>query len=146
MCRIDYWDLSHEELGQDNIPQHSVYEPVAIAIKNFQMVGLSVMLDEFPKDKRTRIREADDDSLRSLDDEYKLNLKEIENKVEDLLPRLKILSSTGKQNVKVKLKQNDALPGPKVVISIFRGRFILDCLGWVVETLAVKGFLKVICS
>ena len=104
------------------------------------------MLDEFPKDKRTRIREADDDSLRSLDDEYKLNLKEIENKVEDLLPRLKILSSTGKQNVKVKLKQNDALPGPKVVISIFRERFILDCLGWAVETLAVKGFLKVICS
>ena len=114
MSRVDYWDLSHEEMGQDNIPQHSVYEPVAIAIKNFQMMGLSVMLDEFPKDKRTRIREADDDNLHSLDDEYKFNLKEIENNVEDLLPRLKLLSSTGKQNVKVKLKQNDALPGPKV--------------------------------
>ena len=102
-------------MGQDNIPQHSVYEPVAIAIKNFQMVGLSVMLDEFPKDKRTRIREADDDNLPSINDEYRFSLKEIENNAEDLLPRLKILSSTGKQNVKVKLKQNDALPGPKVV-------------------------------
>lgn len=127
---MDYWDLSHEEIGQENAPQHSVYEPVAVAIKNFQMKGINLFIDEFPKHKRTRLREVlSDENLDECridqfshvgEDFYKYSTKQRKESEKDdmpgLLQKVKILSSYGKQNVKVKLKQSEALPGPKVDI------------------------------
>lgn len=129
---MDYWDLSHEEIGQENAPQHSVYEPVAVAIKNFQMKGINLFIDEFPKHKRTRLREVlSDENLDECridqfshvgEDFYKYSTKQRKESEKDdmpgLLQKVKILSSYGKQNVKVKLKQSEALPGPKVKITL----------------------------
>lgn len=130
MFRIDYADLSNEDVGGDAHVQHSVYEPVAIAIKNFQIKGLFLYMDEFPRHKRTKLREAstiDDDMFLSapcelespgiFDPDASSRLSDVPGRVAfaDLLPSVKILGlSSGKQNIKVKLKQNDALPGPKV--------------------------------
>jgi len=120
--RIDYWDLSHEEVGNENTPQHSVYEPVAIAIKNFQMVGANMFIDEFPKHKRTHLRDiySDEDlsgspltSFGGLSNIRDRTFRE-EETTANLLPKVKFISSCGKQNIKLKLKQNEAIPGPKV--------------------------------
>ena len=55
---MDFKDLSHEEVGSESMPANTVYEPVAIAIKNFQMVGVTLHLEEFLREHRTRLREA----------------------------------------------------------------------------------------
>ncbi|XP_047132306.1 autophagy-related protein 2 homolog B isoform X1 [Hydra vulgaris] len=111
--RIDYWDLSHEEVAQDTSRQHSVYEPVAVAIKSFQIAGLVMIMDEFPKHCRTRLREALTEEEKIQQESF---LRGGSNSNPDLLPRVRFLSSCGKQTVKMKFKQNDALPGPKVDI------------------------------
>lgn len=120
--RVDYWDLSHEEIGKENTPQHSVYEPVAIAIKNFQMYGVNMYIEEFPRHKRTRLRDlygSDEDLSESPLGHHSEGYSHLQHKVlsedeaSNLLPKVKFLSSCGKQNIKIKLKQNEAIPGPK---------------------------------
>lgn len=106
-------------MGNENSPQHSVYEPVAVAIKNFQIVGVNMFIDEFSKQKRTRLRNAysDDDLSGSPDpDDYSFYgyKHSPDENIPNLLPKSKFLSSCGKQNIKLKLKQNDAIPGHKV--------------------------------
>lgn len=131
--RIDYWDLSHEEVGKENTPKHSVYEPVAVAIKNFQMIGINLFIEEFPKNKRTRIRDIySDEDLTSMplatpgrvdDDDGMSRLQrsfsEDDKETPGLTPKVKFLSSCGKQNVKIRLKQNESIPGPKVSIHMY---------------------------
>ena len=89
------------------------------------MFNINLFIDEFPKHKRTRLREAtSDEDLKHYYDYQLSNTKEglsklhknysQKDEVSDLLYKVKVLSSCGKQNIKIKLKQNDALPGPKV--------------------------------
>ena len=104
-------------MGNEKTPQHSVYEPVAVAIKNFQIVGVNMFIDEFPKHKRTRMRTAySDEDLSGSPDEYSFYgyRQSPDENIPNLLKRVKFLSSCGKQNIKLKLKQNDAIPGHKV--------------------------------
>ena len=127
LFRIDYWDLSHEEVGKENTPKHSVYEPVAVAIKNFQMIGINLFVEEFPKNERTRLRDvfSDEDFSGSPMTPVSEGLMQFQRKISedegihDLLPKVKFLSSCGKQNVKIRLKQNEAIHGPKVCIVSF---------------------------
>ena len=120
--------MSNDELGGDPHTQHSVYEPVAIAIKNFQIIGVRLFLDEFPEQKRTRLKEATGHNDEHSDGHHSLTpilneglakiMTENQNsEPQILMPQVQILGSCGKQSIKVKLKQNDALPGPKVRIS-----------------------------
>ena len=68
-------------------------------------------MDEFPKHHRTRLREALTEEEISQNEGL---MRGRSNSNPDLLPRVKFLSSSGKQTIKMKFKQNDALPGPKV--------------------------------
>ncbi len=123
MNRIDYSDLSYEEIcGESNVP-HSVYEPVAIAIKNFQIIGIRLYLDEFPYEKRTKLKESEERS--SYEEDSYLNSTTgdglgrllVDSQMRDgpnLMPQVQILGSHGKQSIKLKFKQNDSLAGPKV--------------------------------
>ncbi|XP_065067241.1 autophagy-related protein 2 homolog B-like [Rhopilema esculentum] len=119
--RIDYLDLSHDEINEELSPDHAVYEPVAIAIKSFQIYGLKLYMDEFPFEKRTRLREADEREGQEYDEHLHLG-EELarmpgHNNQKDnlnLMPQVQILASHGKQSVRVKIKHNDTLPGPKV--------------------------------
>ena len=76
-----------------------------------------MFIDEFPKQKRTRMRNtySDEDLSGSPDDYsfYGFRHSPDEN-IPNLLKRVKFLSSCGKQNIKLRLKQNDAIPGHKV--------------------------------
>ena len=115
--------MSHDDISGDPSSPHSVYEPVAIAVKNFQIYGMKLYMDEFPYEKRTKLRESEERD--SLDDEghqfhsqmsigYGEKLGGIQKDVQNLMPQVQILGSHGKQSIKIKIKQNDALPGPKV--------------------------------
>ena len=78
-------------------------------------------MDEFPFEKRTRLREADEREGQEYDEHLHLG-EELarmpgHNNQKDnlsLMPQVQILASHGKQSVRVKIKHNDTLPGPKV--------------------------------
>ena len=114
-------DLSHEELCGDPDSAKIVYEPVAVAIKNFQIIGLRLYMDEFPYEKRTRLRETEDHQdvdyeghdLHSHQD-YPAIRGFQTGEIASLMPQVQILGTHGKQSVRIKIKHNDTLPGPKV--------------------------------
>lgn len=113
-------DLSHDEFCNDSESSKFVYEPVAIAIKNFKIFGLKLYMDEFPSEKRTRLRETDgqyntefeqEDQYVSLDNAVG---SDMDRETAHLMQQVQILGSHGKQTIKIKIKHNDTLPGPKV--------------------------------
>jgi len=119
--RIDYMDLSHDELCHDPDSAKIVYEPVAIATKNFQILGLKLYMDEFPYEKRTRLRETEEPHHEEYNSHGKFSsqqypsIKESETReTTSLMPQVQILGSHGKQSVRLKIKHNDTLPGPKI--------------------------------
>ena len=78
-------------------------------------------MDEFPYEKRTRLRETDEHHGVEFEDHEthsQQNYSSIEgcqNKEgSSLMSQMQILGSHGKQSVKIKIKHNDSLPGPKV--------------------------------
>ena len=138
--QMDYWDLSGEDVSVENGSHHSVYEPVAIAAKNFQVIGISLFVDEFPENKRTILREAKSeytnsrsnsvthgspsDSLTPISEGLSRILERTSidgDNLPELLPQTKVLACNGKQNIKIKLKQNEMLPGPKIDIEYSLG-------------------------
>eukprot|EP00794_Sanderia_malayensis_P020264 gene20264-22250_t len=128
--KIDYSDLSYEEIcGESNLP-HNVYEPVAVAIKNFQIIGIRLYLDEFLFEKRTKLKETTDERNSYDDDDAYLNATDglgrllVDNHTRDgsnLMSQVQILGSHGKQSIKLKFKQNDSLAGPKIDVEYFFG-------------------------
>ena len=111
----------------------SVYEPAACACKKLKIFGLSVHLDEFPEDSRTMPLNRDyPDSLPPSPGSGSCSLPphHLHNTLEggslsaeefftsshsaNLLPQIKVATFAGQSEVKLKLKQNVALPGPKV--------------------------------
>ena len=121
MYRIDYMDLSHDELCRDPDSAKIVYEPVAIATKNFQILGLRLYMDEFPYEKRTRLRETEDQDHEEYESHGKFSSQQYPSikgsqtrESTSLMPQVQILGSHRKQSVRLKIKHNDALPGPKV--------------------------------
>ena len=78
-------------------------------------------MDEFPYERRTRLKETD----AQLDAEYENDdlhshqqfpsIKGWETReTTSFMPQAQILGSHGKQCVRIKIKYNDSLPGPKV--------------------------------
>lgn len=111
----------------------SVYEPAACACKKLKIFGVSVHLDEFPEESRTV--PLIQDSPESLppspgSGSCSLPLHRLHNTLggsslsaeefftpshsASLLPQIKVATFAGQSEVKLKLKQNVALPGPKV--------------------------------
>lgn len=118
--RADYLDLSHDEFFNENDSSKFVYEPVAIAIKNFQIYGLKLFMDEFPHERRTRLREAEEQHFvnqNTSNTGLKFeNVSEggLNRETSSFVQQIQILGSHGKQSIKVKVKHNATLPGPKV--------------------------------
>lgn len=131
ICRIDYSDLSTELAERDShYKAKSVYEPAACACKNLKIFGISVHLDEFPEESRTvpQVPDYPESPLGSGSCSPPLHLPH--NTLEglslsaeqfhtpplsgSLLPQIKIATFAGHSEIKLKLKQNVAVPGPKV--------------------------------
>ena len=113
--------MSYDEICGDPDSSKVVYEPVAIAIKNFQIHGIRLYMDEFPYERRTRLREADaqlDTDYESHDLYSHQQFPSIKGgqtrETTSFMPQAQILGSHGKQSVRIKIKHNDSLPGPKV--------------------------------
>lgn len=132
--RIDYSDLS-TELGErdSHYKAKSVYEPAACACKNLKIFGVSVHLDEFPEESRTMPQAPDfpqspppspgSDSCSPPLHHSHSPLEGLSLSAEQLpthplsgslLPPIKIATFAGHSEIKLKLKQNVAVPGPKV--------------------------------
>lgn len=132
--RIDYSDLS-TELGErdSHYKAKSVYEPAACACKNLKIFGVSIHLDEFPEESRTMPQASDlpqspppspgsgscspplhhpHSPLEGLS----LSAEQFPTRPlsGSLLPQIKIATFAGHSEIKLKLKQNVAVPGPKV--------------------------------
>lgn len=133
-CRIDYLDLSTELAERDShYKAKSVYEPAACACKNLKIFGVSVHLDEFPEESRT-IPQVPDYSYSpppspgSGSSSPPLHyphssLEGVSMSAEQfrspplsgvLLPPIKVATFAGHSEIKLKLKQNSAVPGPRV--------------------------------
>ncbi|XP_029191275.2 LOW QUALITY PROTEIN: autophagy-related protein 2 homolog A-like [Acropora millepora] len=139
--RIEYSDLSTELAERDiHYKPRAVYEPAACACKKLKIFGLSVHLDEFPEDSRTMPLNRDyPDSLPPSPGSGSCSLPphHLHNTLEggslsaeefftsshsaNLLPQIKVATFAGQSEVKLKLKQNVALPGPKVDVECFLG-------------------------
>lgn len=82
-----------------------------------------MFIDEFSFEKRTRLRETMDKDSHE-EDHYAssqvhdgLGKLMFDSQLRDdpsLMPQVQIIGTHGKQNIKLKFKQNEALPGPKV--------------------------------
>ncbi|XP_013385934.1 autophagy-related protein 2 homolog B-like [Lingula anatina] len=135
--RIEYFDESATDQGSpvDDPMQHDVYKPAAIAHKNFHITGMTFFCDEFAKTfSRSNSMDSQPYSFQSADTE--LNLSSTSSIITRQPQRapintllgphekaptsepLQIAACQGKQNVKIRIKQNDSIPGP---------RFELDC-------------------
>ena len=137
--RIDYSDLS-TELGErdSHYKAKSVYEPAACACKNLKIFGVSIHLEEFPEESRT-IPQAPDfppspppspgsDSCSPPLHHPHGPLEGLSLSAEQfpshpllgsLLPAIKVVTFSGHSEIKLKLKQNVAVPGPKVGLDFF---------------------------
>lgn len=133
-CRIDYSDLSTELAERDShYKAKSVYEPAACACKNLKIFGVSVHLDEFPEESRTIPQVPDypyspPPSPGSGSSSPPLHyphssLEGVSMSAEQfrspplsgvLLPPIKVATFAGHSEIKLKLKQNSAVPGPRV--------------------------------
>ena len=136
ICRIDYLDLS-TELAEENshFKAKSVYEPAACACKNLKIFGVSVHLDEFPEESRTVSQVPDfshspppsliSGSCSPLLHNPSNPLGRLSLSADQiskpslsgsLLPQIKIVTFAGHSEIKLKLKQNVTVPGPKVSV------------------------------
>lgn len=139
--RIDYLDLS-TELAEENshFKAKSVYEPAACACKNLKIFGVSVHLDEFPEESRTVSQVPDfshspppsliSGSCSPLLHNPSNPLGRLSLSADQiskpslsgsLLPQIKIVTFAGHSEIKLKLKQNVTVPGPKVDVECFVG-------------------------
>lgn len=137
--RIDYSDLSTELAERDShYKAKSVYEPAACACKKLKIFGISVHLDEFPEESRT-IPQAPEyhDSLppspgscspplhhpHSTFDGLSLSPEQCHTPPlsGSLLPQIKVATVAGHSEIKLKLKQNLHVPGPKMDVECFLG-------------------------
>ena len=136
--RIDYSDLSTALAERDShYKAKSVYEPAACACKNLKIFGVSVHFDEFPEESRTMPQapdypESPPPSPRSGSCSPPLHhphstLEGLSLSAEQfhssplsgsLLPQIKIATFAGHSEIKLKLKQNVAVPGPKVLLKL----------------------------
>lgn len=139
--RIDYSDLSTELAERDShYKAKSVYEPAACACKKLKIFGVSVHLDEFPEQSRTvphfpDCGESPPPSPSSGSCSPPLHqphstLEGVSLSAErfdspslsgNLLPQIKVATFAGHSEIKIKLKQNVAVPGPKVDVECFLG-------------------------
>lgn len=133
ITRIDYSDLS-TELSENNsqFKSKSVYEPAAFACKNLKFVGVTCHLDEFPERERTMPHGLHADSPYSPPpspgsstssppiptplgpDSISAESFAAPYYPDHLLPSIKIATFAGQSEIKLKVKQNLAVPGPRV--------------------------------
>lgn len=124
---IDYSDLSTELSDQNPyFKPKSVYEPAAFAIKNLKISGVSLYMDEFHEAARTMPPGFDCDSPHSPPPSPTVSSPSMsacfesvasqlaKSEKSSLLPSIQIGRFSGKLEVKLKLKQNVAVPGSKV--------------------------------
>ncbi|XP_032229224.2 autophagy-related protein 2 homolog B isoform X2 [Nematostella vectensis] len=138
--RIDYSDLSTELAEGDNqYKPKSVYEPAAFAYKNLKIYGISAYLDEFHETARTvpstighRSPDSPPPSPNSGASSPPISLGSMGNLANELydksklsqtslLPAIQIANFAGNQEVKLRVKQNSAIPGTKIDVECFLG-------------------------
>ena len=133
IVRIEYCDFS-SELSDSNsqFKAKSVYEPAAFACKNLKIVGVTCYLEEFPEHDRTAGHAhspqlspvsstcSPAQSSHGLDRICSENFADKAYEPDLLLPSIKIATFAGQSEIKLKVKQNMAVPGPKVK-AIMRG-------------------------
>ncbi|CAH1792670.1 unnamed protein product [Owenia fusiformis] len=153
--RIEYFDDMVNDDGtpvdQMSNPQpRSIYEPAAIAHKNFHLMGVTIFSDEFPKENRTFSRQGSsspsqyeapkgfdaDEGLSPVQfhDPHSQNQQQFPHPHETghapysaghQLPThstpIRIATCAGKQELKLKVKQNEALAGPKLEVDVLLG-------------------------
>ncbi|XP_077866099.1 autophagy-related protein 2 homolog B-like [Saccoglossus kowalevskii] len=140
--RIEYFDENASDPGSGSdqeVPQK--YEPVAFALKKFHLMGVSLFCDEFPENYRTLSRQSSCESDSPIamhtgnfspplsppmpPQHSEMTARQptydsIHRQIEHGDP-IKIASFAGRQEIKLKIKQNDRVTGPKVEIESFLG-------------------------
>ncbi|XP_020894955.1 autophagy-related protein 2 homolog A, partial [Exaiptasia diaphana] len=133
--RVDYSDLSTELSEKDaQYKAKSVYEPAAFAFKNLKIFGVCAYLDEFEEKARTMPPGFDSDSPTSPPPSPTVSSPSMtsacfesvvsqlaKSEKSSLLPSIQIGNFAGGLEVKLKLKQNNAVTGSKVDIECFFG-------------------------
>lgn len=128
--RVDYSDLSTELSEKDaQFKAKSVYEPAAFAFKNLKIFGVCAYLDEFDEKARTMPPGFGSDSPVSPPPSPTVSSPSMtsacfesvvsqlaKSEKSSLLPSIQIGNFAGGLEVKLKLKQNNAVTGSKVVI------------------------------
>ncbi|XP_077993352.1 autophagy-related protein 2 homolog A-like [Glandiceps talaboti] len=139
--RIEFFDENASDQGSSvdqDVPNK--HEPAAIAHKKFHLMGVSLYCDEFPDICRTLSRESSLDSESSykgqssqsppLSPPMPPNHAEMNTRLPGILspPKvvehsepIKIAGFAGRQEIQLKIKQNDGIPGPKVEIESYLG-------------------------
>ncbi|XP_033110504.1 autophagy-related protein 2 homolog A-like [Anneissia japonica] len=138
--RINYFDDVAKDMSDQGssvdpgMPKR--FEPAAVAVKNLQMFGLTVHCEEFSEERRES-SESTSEPLQSpqpfeslaysppMPPQHQQMERGISAKPptqdKPMLESAVIGSCTGKQELKIKIKQNEALSGPKAEVECFLG-------------------------
>ncbi|KAL5009376.1 hypothetical protein ScPMuIL_014957 [Solemya velum] len=121
---IEYFDdMATEDRASDvdSPTRANTWEPAAIAHKNVQIDGVEIFADEFPRSTRSQSSEDMDQSQQIF--QSVLHSPPLSPDITDEPESSTSVSSPdpvqiaivmGQQNIRLKLKQNDSLAGPKV--------------------------------
>ncbi|XP_014663890.1 PREDICTED: autophagy-related protein 2 homolog B-like isoform X2 [Priapulus caudatus] len=126
--RIEYFDEAGSELSGNSDLSKTVHETPIFVTKVLQVFGLTVFCDEFPAYARTHSRGSSSMDLFMSAPESPTDTL-IQPRESDSPPTTSTFQSnpivigkfSGKHEVKVKLKQNDAVSGPKFELDGFLG-------------------------
>ncbi|XP_074651009.1 autophagy-related protein 2 homolog B-like [Tubulanus polymorphus] len=131
--RFDYFDDLAADQGssvdQASTNSRSIYEPAAVQHKNFHLMGVTFYCDQFPESHRTFSKTSSSSSSQSptklsppvVSQQPALSSSpQAQQKDED---PIKVATLSGRQELKLKLKQKDSLPGPKLEIDCHLGAF-----------------------
>ncbi|XP_064622147.1 autophagy-related protein 2 homolog B-like isoform X2 [Lineus longissimus] len=135
--RIDYFDDQVTDQGtsidKGSANTRSIYEPAAVQNKNFRVMGVTFYCDQFPESNRTFSRSTS--TSTSFDSSSPLSPKTsqpiltqpnigsaqptagMSQSSTTLSETIKIAELAGQQEIKIKLKQSEALPGPKLEVN-----------------------------
>ena len=141
VARIDYFDDLAKDDGSpvdSTVPNRNIYEPAAKAHKNFHLMGVTVFTDQFSESDKAmssrstsfystsqgspRTIESISPPLSPIEDQTQHPLQSnIDSPKSSRVPVIqsepvKMAICQGKQELKLKIKQREELPGPKLEV------------------------------
>lgn len=145
ISRVEYFDEQATDQGSSvdtpsDVDAKSVYEPAAIAHKNFHLMGATLFCDEFLECQRTFSRcpseacspQSPKSGDLSASPDLSTGASIYRSATQDLPPAkgntephsdpIKIAVFHGRQEIKLKVKQNEKLAGPKLELDCILGR------------------------